>query len=279
MYGDALTTKERVKDRLSITNGSFDGLLDNLILAVSARIQAITGRRFIYATYTHELHDGSDLYGSCRAFLILKNGPVESVASVQYKPGTNTNPNWTTISPDDYDVNLSTGVIRFRYGAPRGMQNIRVTYTGGYSGYSLGISNMWFFNVTPTGDVDGVNLTFTLPETADQVIVYLDGVREVAANVTHTPGTNTFTLAAGRAPYSTIAVDYKRSVATTDADYHLPADLVDVCERTVVYLYKKRENEGKTSETFQESSITWRDSMFSADDRATIKNYRRGYEL
>lgn len=279
MYGDALTTKERIKERLTITSTGFDNIFDTLILAVTARIQQMTGRRFIQATYANELHDGSDSFDSFRQYLILKNGPVQSVTSVQYNAGTNRTPAWTEVDIDDYDVDLSLGAIIFKGFAPRGKQNIRITYTGGYSGYSLGISNFWFFNVTPTGAVNGSNLTFTLPETADQVIVYADGVREVAANVTHTDGTATFTLAAGRAPFSSIAVDYVRSVASSDSDYHLPADLVDVCERAVVYLFKSRDNEGKTSESFQESSITWRDSVFNAEMRATIKNYRRGYHL
>jgi hypothetical protein len=104
-------------------------------------------------------------------------------------------------------------------------------------------------------------------------------MREAAANITFTAGTNTFTLAEGREPYSTIVVDFKRSVATSDADYHLPADLVDVCERAVVHLFKKRDSEGKSSESFQESSITWQSDVFNSEMRATINNYRRGYNL
>lgn len=282
MYGDALTTKERIKERLTITATGFDDLFDNLILSVTARIQQMTGRRFIQATYSNELHDGSDLYDNERSILILKNGPVQSVTQVQYKAGTNTVPSWTTLNADFYDVDTENGLIHHYKNLPRGKRNIRVTYTGGYSGYSLGINNFWFFNVsTPTliGAVNGVNRTFTLPETADQVIVYVDGMREAAANITFTAGTDTFTLASGRQPYSTIAVDFKRSVATEDADYHLPADLVDVCERAVIHLFKKRDAEGRTTESFQESSVTWQSDVFTKEMRATINNYRRGYNL
>lgn len=279
MYGDALTTISRVKDRLDITGTTHDDLFTNLILGVTARIQQMTGRRFIQATYTNELHDGGDGFGSRRVFLIPKNAPLQSVSSVQYKLGPNSAPSWTTISSDDYDVDLVSGIIRFHYPLPDGFQNIRITYTGGFSGYSFGISNFWFFNVTPTGTVNGSNRTFTLPEAASQIIVYADGVREVAANVTFTAGTDTFTLATGRAPDTTIAVDYVRSVPSSDADYHLPADLVDVCERAVIYLFKKRQSEGRASESFGESSITWQDTMFRKDDLATIRNYRRGYQL
>jgi hypothetical protein len=279
MYGDALTTRARVKDRLKITTTDFDTLIDNLILAVTANIQQITGRRFIQATYSNELHDGSDIYGTRRTILIPKNAPIQTVERVEYKAGSNSTPNWTLISIDDYDVDFLSGILRFRYQLPYGLSNVRVTYTGGFSGYSLGISNFWFFNIVPTGAVNGVNQTFTLPENADQVIVYADGVREAAANITFTPGTNTFTLAVGREPNTSMAVDYKRSVATSDADFNLPADLVDVCERAVIYLFKMRDMEGRTTESFQESSVTWRQTMFTDEMKSIIRNYRRGYNI
>lgn len=281
MYGDALTTIARIKSRLSISSTSFDTLLTNIILGVTARIEAFCGRRFIQATYTNELHDGSDIMGgSPRTTIILKNGPVQTVSSVQYMAGTQTTPLWTDFYANDYVVDYQTGVIFFPYfGLPRGYRNIRVTYTGGFSGYSLGINNFWVFNIVPTGTVDGSNLTFTLPEAADQVIVYNDGLREAAANVTFTAGTTTFTLAAGRAPTTTIAVDYLKSAETNDADYNLPADLVEVCEEVVVAIYKRRESEGRKSETFDQSSIVWVDGWFSDEHRAVMKNYRRGYNL
>lgn len=279
MYGDALTTKVRIKDRLQITATTFDDLFDNLILAITARIEQMTGRRFIQGTYTSELHDGSDNYGSLRTALIVKNAPVQTVSSVQYKAGSNSTPLWTAFDEDDYDLDADAGILYFHSGLPRGMRNIRVTYTGGFSGYSIGVNNFWFFNVTPTGTVNGSNLTFTLPEDATQVIVYADGLREAAANVIFVAGTATFTLAAGRAPSSTIAVDYLRENAAEDSDLYLPADLVEVCEKAVVKTFKRRESEGKSSETFQESSIVWEKSVFTEEDLATIRNYRRGYYL
>jgi len=278
MYGDALTTKDRIKDRLQLSAASFDNVIDNLILAVTARIEQMCGRRFIQASYAHELHDGSDaLGGSRRVFLILKNAPVQTVSAVQYKAGTNSAPNWTDFDEDDYTTDVQAGTIYFPGGMPRGMRNIRVTYTGGFSGYSIGVNNFWIFNTTPSGTVDGANRTFSLPETATQVIVYADGLREAASNVDFTNGDDEFTLAAGREPSSSIAVDYVRENAAEDADYYLPADLVEVCEEAVVRLFKRRDSEGRASETFSESSITWHKGLFNEGDLTTIKNYRRGY--
>lgn len=279
MYGDALTTKARVKDRLGITVTSFDTVLDRIILSVTARIEQMTGRRFIQGTYTNELHDGSDLYGKRRQFLIVKNAPVQTISSIQYNAGSNSSPVWNTIDEDDYHADLQAGIVNFPHGLPSGFRNIRVTYTGGFSGYSIGVDNFWVFNTTPTGTVNGVNLTFTLPEDASQVIVYADGLREAASNVTFTAGSASFTLAAGRAPTTTIAIDYLRENAAEDADYYLPEELVELCEEAVARIFKRRDSEGRLSETFQESSITWTKSVFTDEDLATIRNYRRGYHL
>jgi hypothetical protein len=276
---NALTTAARVKDRLKITATSFDTLISNLIVSVTARMETMCGRQFTLGTYTHELHDGSDVYGSWRFILMTKNAPVGSVSAVSYKTGSNTDPVWVAFTADDYDLNANLGMLYFKSPLPRGTQNIRITYTAGWDGYAVGLSSYWNFNVTPTGLVNGSNLTFTLPEDADELIVYADGLRESSANVTFTAGTDSFTLAAGRAPYSTIAVDYKETLAAASGDPVLPAELVDVCERAVVHLFKKRDSEGKSTESFQESSITWNKAVFDDEMLATIKNYRRGYHL
>lgn len=56
----------------------------------------------------------------------------------------------------------------------------------------------------------------------------------------------------------------------------LPLEITEVCERAVVRAFKKRDSEGRASESFQESSITWEKDIFLSEDIATIKNYRRG---
>lgn len=279
MYGDAITTKARVKGRLQITSTSFDDLFDNLILSVTARIEQMCGRRFIQGTYTNELHDGSDIYGARRKMLIAKNAPVQAVSSVEYKTGLNTNPTWRSYTANDYDVDLFSGILHIKGYLPSGKQNIRITYTGGFSGYSIGVNNFWFFNVTPTGTVNGTNDTFTLSETATQVIVYADGIRLASANVSFTAGESEFQILNNFQPFSTISVDYLRENAAGDSDFYLPADLVEVCEEAVVRLFKRRDSEGRAQESFQESSITWNASIFTKENLATIKNYRRGYNF
>lgn len=279
MYGDALTTKARIKDRLQITATTFDDLLDNLILSVTKRISQMCNRRFTQATFTQELHDGCDTYGYPRHSLILKNAPVQSIATIEYKTGLNSNPAWTAYDEDDYDVDMQLGVLTFKSHMPVGKQNIRVTYTAGFSGFSIGVMTYWNFNVVPSGAVNGSNLTFTLPEDATELIVYADGIRLLSSNVTFVSGSDSFTLAAGQAPYSSIAVDYLPEVADADSENWLPADLVEVAEEVVIRLFKRRDSEGRTSEGFNESQITWSEGVYTKENLATIKNYRRGYYL
>lgn len=195
MHGDALTDKDAVKSRLGIEADTWDDLFDLLILSVTSRMEQTAGRRFVQSDteFEDELHDGSDAWGSHRTTLILVNAPVSEIASVEYRAGSNSTPNWTAFSQDAYHPDLASGLLHFPGGLPRGFQNIRVTYTGGFEEY--------------------------------------------------------------------------------------PAELVDLCERIVIRLFKKRESEGKSAETFQESSVTWDKSLFSEEDFATIRNYRRGYNV
>lgn len=59
------------------------------------------------------------------------------------------------------------------------------------------------------------------------------------------------------------------------AQHTLPYDITEVCEEAVVRLYKRRDSEGRSSESFQESSITWNENIFTKENITTINNYRR----
>ncbi len=195
MDGDALTTAESMKGRLTLTGATWDGLLTALARAVTARMQRICDRTFAEATHTNELHDGSNTTGNPRNALIVRNAPIQTISVIEYQAGTNSSPSWQTISVDDYHADLSAGIIYFPLGCPRGFQNIRITYTGGYSAEDM------------------------------------------------------------------------------------PAELVEVCEEVVVKLFKRRESEGRLSETFGDSSISWSEKWFSDEQRAIVASYRRGYSL
>ena len=192
---EALTTKALIKSRLAITITDYDTLLDKIIGAVVTRINQMTGRVFTTANFTNELHDDSDALGSLRSVLIVKNAPITTLTSIQYDAGANGSAQWTDFPAADYRADLPLGIIHFPHGLPRGMQNVRVTYVGGYA------SNAY------------------------------------------------------------------------------PEDVVEVVEEVVVRIFKRRDSEGKSSEGFQESSITWNENVFTPENLATIKNYRRGYNI
>lgn len=203
-----LTTKQRIKDRLQLnqTVTTFDGLIDSLILAVGARIEQMCAREFTADTHTNELYDGSDIYGTRQSNLILKNSPVTSISSFQYKTGLNSDPDWFDFSADDYDIDQSAGLIYMSGNLPSGKQNIRLTYVAGYE------------------------IDFT---------------------------------------------DSTSSPQSVGAGHTLPYDLTEVCEEVVCRLFKRRDSEGRTQESFQESSITWSENVFSKENLVTINNYRR----
>lgn len=58
------------------------------------------------------------------------------------------------------------------------------------------------------------------------------------------------------------------------ANHTLPFDITDLVERLTVRLFKRRESEGKQTEGFEGSSITWA-SLIDESDREVINRYRR----
>ncbi len=54
------------------------------------------------------------------------------------------------------------------------------------------------------------------------------------------------------------------------ATHNLPADVSDLCERLVVWKWKKREAEGRTTEVAADTSVSWSDGI-SADDKELLR--------
>lgn len=194
----ALTTRQRIKDRLTITTVNFDVLIDRLISAATDLIESSTNRRFKRTTYANELHS---VRGANPQYIFLKQIPVASIASLQYRAGTPSNPNWGAFSMDYYELleDGASGIIRVYGGLFAGVNQVRATYDAGYL-------------------IDFVNA-----------------------------GTSTHTL---------------------------PFDLSDLCERIVVKLFKKREAEGRQSESFEGGAVQWRELLDEAD-KLVINKYRR----
>jgi len=195
-YG--LTTKERVKTRLNITESNFDTLIDRLIASVTDTIESNCNRRFKRTTYTNEVYS---VYNYQQKMLPLNNIPVIEVTSAQYRTGLKSSPNWTDFNTDDWEIvgDGASGLLRI-WGLFDGVNSMRFTYTAGY------------------------------------------------------------------------LIDFDNAGSATV--HSLPFDLSDLAERLVCKLFTRREHEGKLSESFQGSSVTWKE-LFDDSDKDVMNTYKR----
>jgi len=135
-YG--LTTEARVKTRVDITANTYDAVIKSIIYAVTDFIEKSTNRRFQRTTYSNEIYDGCLFDGSRKGYLVLKNSPVISISSFQYRTGAKSNPSWVDFNSDNYQEINSNGIIQTDL--PYGLQNIRISYV---AGYLIDFSNMY----------------------------------------------------------------------------------------------------------------------------------------
>jgi hypothetical protein len=128
----ALTTLDRVKMRLSNVPSDWDSLFESLINEVTDFIEGQCGRRFGKTTYPNEIYNGYNTNEQLRTKLFVKNYPIKTITSFQYKTATNPDV-WANFSATDYIVDYANGIIRMVNGyLPGGWGNIRLTYDAGY---------------------------------------------------------------------------------------------------------------------------------------------------
>jgi Phage gp6-like head-tail connector protein len=154
----ALTNLERVKTRLNIDNTNSDTLIERLIMGVTDHLESLCNRKFGFATYTNELYS---ITSANIDMLALKQTPVISLTSLEYRLGTVGSPAWTPYLTDDYELinDGKSGLIRVYGGIYRGSNSIRATYT---AGYKIDFAN-------PT-DTTKHNLPFDLSDLAERLI-------------------------------------------------------------------------------------------------------------
>jgi len=128
----ALTTKERVKARLGITNADVDDIIVGMTYAVTDLIEKHLGRRFKETTYTNEIFSGLNQSHPVD-FLLLPNAPVTALTTFESNQGSLTSPSWAAVDANSYYLDeLLNGIQMVGGFLPRGHRNLRVTYTGGY---------------------------------------------------------------------------------------------------------------------------------------------------
>ena len=126
-----LTTLAKVKTLLELTETDWDGLINELIGAVSERCASYCNRDFENKSRV-EYHDGGGRY------LYLMGLPVVGNITSIYGSDTWEWASGDLINADDYFLHAS-GMVGYRYGAwPYGPKALKVTYTGGYGSFFEG---------------------------------------------------------------------------------------------------------------------------------------------
>lgn len=122
---------------------AYDTVLTRMINSVTDYISKECGvTSFVQQTYANDTYSISNPYQSK---LILRNTPVFSISSFQYRAGTPSNPSWTDFLPDQYElvdprtdpisgtVWYPSGIIRVYGALPTISANaVRATYVAGY---------------------------------------------------------------------------------------------------------------------------------------------------
>jgi hypothetical protein len=190
---------------------AFDAVFVRLINWASNYITNECGRTsFVQATYVNDTYS---IDNSNQIFLLLRNMPVFSISSLQFRAGTPTNPSWTDFIADQYElvdprtdpasgtVWYPSGTVRV-YGALPGVysNSVRATYVAGYP------------------------VNWANPED----------------HITH----------------------------------WLPGDITGVCENLVVRRFARRQLAGKSSQSLEGASTSWRNTL-DQEDLDVLTQYRQ----
>jgi hypothetical protein len=121
---------------------AYDSVLVRLINWATNYIQNECGRSFVQKTYVNDTYS---IDSPRQTVLLLRNTPVFSISSFQWRAGTPSNPSWTDFIADQYElvdprtdpvsgtVWYPSGELRVYGVLPRMYSNmIRATYVGGY---------------------------------------------------------------------------------------------------------------------------------------------------
>ncbi|MEM3452071.1 MAG: hypothetical protein QW835_00395 [Candidatus Hadarchaeum sp.] len=120
-----LTTLDKVKALLELTQTDWDNLLEEIITSVSGRVAAYCNRDFEQKERV-EYHDGG------RQCLCLRGLPVVAITSI-YGSDARQWDDETLIPADHYQL-FAGGMVAYRFGKwPYGPKALKVTYTGGYA--------------------------------------------------------------------------------------------------------------------------------------------------
>lgn len=131
----ALTTRDDVKEYLSITNATEDAFLDRLIDAATAKIENFTTRKLAKRSYTHEFNGTGTQHLPLREFPIVTVAEVNIDARRLFNSGTVIQATFIVTSPEEGIISFgsATGAATISTSIfPRGTKVIRVIYEAGF---------------------------------------------------------------------------------------------------------------------------------------------------
>lgn len=270
----ALTTLERVKDRIFDTNSSptqptaFDEVLTRMINGATDWFERECGnRRFVATTYTNEIYSA---YGYRQQKVVLRQAPITFL---------NVTGDITLGSPTVASISSTTAMI---VGMPVQGDGIPV----GTTVSAIGTTTITLSNnataTTASNNLQANGLTkfqwragtpsnpSWMDFLIDQYQVVNDGKAGIIRLYGFVPMTQDNMI---RVSYqSGYAVDWTN--AGNGTTHQLPADISDTVENLVVRKFKRRILAGKTSEGLEGATTSWNKEL-DIEDTATIEHYRR----
>jgi hypothetical protein len=277
VYSYALTSLARVKDRLGLTDSSFDLILIRLINSVTDSIERACGKsglerspndgHFVLKTYTNEVYS---VFGKNQIRLVLRNAPVRySYLDGDTVSGSVTVSNCTTVAGlvvgmPIVGAGISSGTTIAAIGTTTITlsQVAGATQTGVYLEAS-GLLNFQWRAGTPSNPfwTNFIPDQFEIENQGASGIVRVYGVMpRLYSNMLRA------TYVAG------YPVDWQN--AGNGTTHQLPADLSGTCENIVVRLYKRIKLAGQASENIQGATLAWRNDL-DQNDKDVIQSYTR----
>jgi hypothetical protein len=279
VYPYALTTLQRVKDRLDITINDKDTLLTRLINAATDYVERECGKtglerfpndgHFVQKTYVNEVYS---VFGKRQEKLVLRNAPVTYLVVTG---------NLTQGSAVVNNVTPSTGIVK---GMPLfAIQGLfpQGTTVASVSGSTVTMSQP--ASVTQTGAVFEISGLFSFqwragtpsnPQWTDFITDQFELEQQGYSGIVRVYGVmprlySNMLRASYVAGYP---IDWQN--AGNGSTHQLPSDLTSVCENLVTRIFKRRLLDGKASEAIQGATTSWRDQLDGLD-RNVIANYKR----
>jgi hypothetical protein len=120
-------TLEDLKQHLEINSDDDDELLEIYCNSVSDFVKNYLKRNITEQEIT-EYFDGDYLAGD----IVLKEFPVNSLTSLQYRNGSLSTSEWADFNSNYYFLDDENGIITIDEGIPDGRMNVKVVYEAGY---------------------------------------------------------------------------------------------------------------------------------------------------